>query len=55
MDGEMRSKLGDEGCRKAQQREMQLMKGLWINVIDEALKERTRRGLNSASHSIKQE
>jgi tetratricopeptide (TPR) repeat protein len=54
MDGEMRSKLGDEGCRKAQQREMQLMKGLWIDVIDEALKERTRRGLNSASHSIKQ-
>ncbi len=54
MDGEMRSKLGDDGCRKAQQREMQLMKRFWIDVIDEALKTPAIRGLNSASYSIKQ-
>ena len=53
MDAEMRSKLGDDGCRKAQQREMQLMKGFWIDVIDRAIIEHTSRGLNSASHSFK--
>ena len=54
MDREMRSKLGDDGCKKAQQREMQLMKRFWVDVIDEALKAPSIRGLNSASHSIKQ-
>jgi hypothetical protein len=53
MDAEMRSKLGDDGSRKAQQREMQLMKGFWIDVIDRAIIEHTSRGLNSASHSFK--
>ena len=34
MDGEMRAKLGDAGCRKAQQREMQLLKGMWIDAVE---------------------
>jgi tetratricopeptide (TPR) repeat protein len=54
MDGEMRSKLGDDGCRKAQLREMQLMKRFWIDVIDEALNKTAIRGLNSAYNSFKQ-
>ena len=37
MDGEMRLKIGDAGCRKAQQREMQLVKNSWIDIIDEVI------------------
>jgi hypothetical protein len=48
MDGEMRAKLGDAGCRKAQQREMQLIKGMWIDAIDEVVKDPTIRGLKSS-------
>jgi hypothetical protein len=45
MDGEMRAKLGDAGCRKAQQREMQLLKGMWIDAANEVVRDPTIRGL----------
>ena len=43
MDGEMRLKIGDAGCRKAQQREMQLMKNSWIDVIGDVIKSPNRK------------
>jgi hypothetical protein len=48
MDGEMRAKLGDAGCRKAQQREMQLLKGMWIDAANEVVRAPTIRGLRTS-------
>jgi tetratricopeptide (TPR) repeat protein len=47
MDGEMRLKIGDAGCRKAQQREMQLVKNSWIEIIDEVINHPYARGINA--------
>jgi len=52
MDADMRIKLGDSGVRKAQQREMQLMKSHWIQVIDEVIKDPSIRGLHPATIAI---
>lgn len=55
MDSEMRSKLGDAGCRKAQQREMQLLKGAWIEAIDSVFENPSRRGLQKTSDKTSQQ
>lgn len=53
MDSEMRAKLGDAGCRKTQQREMQLLKGMWIDAADEVIKNPSIRGLRPPSfHAV---
>lgn len=52
MDVDMRIKLGDSGIRKAQQREMQLVKSHWIQVIEEVIKDPAIRGLHPTTSSI---
>ena len=45
MDSEMRAKLGDAGCGKAQQREMQLVKWMWIEAVEDVIRHPSIRGL----------